>query len=287
MFSLTDKQAHDFHRDGFVFVDKLISDSTIKELKDAFDKIFSGQFETGVRPDEVNWQEGESNPTKTRQICNAWKGNLKIAKTSLREDIGKACAKLGGWPGARIQVDNALWKPPGVGSIGMHRDCSYLSWLNPREMISCWIALDDTTADGGTMELVTGSHQWSPTDQLGEFHDPTDYQSLMRASALAEGVGKPEIVPVLVEKGSGSFHHGWTWHGSGPNTSGAHRRALVVHCISSEAHFVSENISVGTGPIYGRYRHQDSERMDESFFPILWSDNYGRTHWLDNVSDKW
>ena len=77
----------------------------------------------------------------------------------------------------------------------MHRDCSYLSWLNPREMISCWIALDDTTEDGGTMELVTGSHQWSPTDKLGEFHDPTDYQALMRASALVEGIERPEIVP--------------------------------------------------------------------------------------------
>ncbi|GIS90801.1 MAG: hypothetical protein CM1200mP20_08420 [Pseudomonadota bacterium] len=61
---------------------------------------------------------------------------------------------------------------------------------------------------------------------------------------------------MVVKKGGGSFHHGWTRHGSAPNESSLERRALVVHCISSEARFVPENIAVGTGPIYGRYRYQ-------------------------------
>ena len=281
MFQLTDQQNAEFHRDGFVVVDGLIDDHTIDQLREAFERIFSGRFETGIRPDEVNWQAGESDPAKTRQICNAWKGNLTIAGTALREDIGRACAALGHWPGARLQVDNALWKPPGAGSIGMHQDCTYLSWLNPCEMISCWIALDDTTADGGTMQLARGSHRWKPTEELGEFHDPPDHQALMRAAAARDGIDDPEIVPVVVKKGGGSFHHGWTWHGSAPNESSLERRALVVHCISSEARFVPENIGVGTGPIYGRYRYQDSDRMDDSFFPVLWSRDGQRTRWLD------
>jgi len=281
MFQVSDQQTRDFHRDGFVLVDGLIDDDTIHRLRDAFERIFSGRFETGIRPDEVNWQAGESDPTKTRQICNGWKADLTIAGTSLRADIGEACATLGNWPGARLQVDNALWKPPGVGSIGMHRDCAYLSWLKPREMISCWIALDDTTADGGTMQLVRGSHRWKPSDELGEFHDPADHQVLMRTAAAGEGIDAPEIVSVVVKKGGGSFHHGLTWHGSAPNESRSHRRALVVHCISSKTSFVPENIAVGTGPIYGRYRYQDSDRMDESFFPVLWSCDGSRTGWLD------
>src|SRR3546814_7166227 len=56
----------------------------------------------GVWPDEVNWQEGRSDPTLTRQICNGWKANRAIANVVLREDFGRAIAKMGGWPGTRI-----------------------------------------------------------------------------------------------------------------------------------------------------------------------------------------
>ena len=44
--------------------------------------------------------------------------------------------------------------------LGYHQDSAYHPWLAPQAMLSCWIALDDTTAEGGTMELVRGSHQW-------------------------------------------------------------------------------------------------------------------------------
>ena len=88
MFQLSDQQTADFHRDGFVVVDGLIGDDTTDRLRDAFERIFSGRFETGIRPDEVNWQADESDPTKTRQICNGWKADLTIARTALRADIG-------------------------------------------------------------------------------------------------------------------------------------------------------------------------------------------------------
>ena len=72
-------------------------------------------------------------------------------------------ARLAGWPGARIVQDNVIWKPPAARSLGFHRDNAYLAWYTPTEMFSCWIALDDTTAAGGTMELARGSHHW-PTE---------------------------------------------------------------------------------------------------------------------------
>ena len=46
-----------------------------------------------------------------------------------------------------------------------------------------------------------------------------------------------DIAAVEVAAGGGAFHHGWAWHGSGPNRSGRHRRSLVLHCASSEARF--------------------------------------------------
>ena len=283
MFELGNDRIEAFRRDGFVLVDNLIDEATAEALKLSFGRMFRGSFETGIRPDEVNWQQGESDPSLTRQICNGWKGDRTVAATVLREDIGRACALLAGWPGARVKVDNLLWKPAGTRPLGMHQDCAYLDWISPNEMTSCWIALDDTTAEGGTMELVRGSHRWAAATPIARFHGPDDYRREMRRAAAAEGIGAPEIVPVVVKKGGGSFHHGRTWHGSGPNGSARARRSLVIHCLSSEARYVPEKIATGTGPIYGRYMPRDGgTAMDDNDFPILWGAAGTRSAWIES-----
>ena len=166
--------------------------------------------------------------------------------------------------------DNVIWKPPGARSLGFHRDNAYLAWYTPTEMFSCWIALDDTTAAGGTMELARGSHLWpTSVDTTGEFHAPDDYRATVAAAADTLGTAL-DVAAVEVAAGGGAFHHGWTWHGSGPNRSGRHRRSLVLHCASSEARFSRAGFGSGNGPIYSRYARLTDDVMDENHFPILW-----------------
>ena len=159
---------------------------------------------------------GRDSSDLTRQICNAWKSDRGVAQVVLRADIGRACARLGGWPGARLSQDNVLWKPPGGKALGFHQDSSYEQWAVPPDWVSCWIALEDTTAQGGTVEYVRGSHRWQPWGMIAEFHGPDDPHLDLREAAAAAGV-QPELVPVEVPAGGGAFHAGWTWHGSGIN----------------------------------------------------------------------
>ena len=120
-----------FHQDGLILLDRIIGNETVDALRDAFDHIFNGEFETGTMPDEVNWQQGKSNPELTRQICNAWKANRKIASVILSAIIGEMVAELMGWPGVRVMQDNAIWKPVGAKSLGYHQDNAYLRWFKP------------------------------------------------------------------------------------------------------------------------------------------------------------
>ena len=278
---LTQDQKVRFHEDGFLVVDRLVDEETVARVAARFEPLFRGEFETGIRPDEVNWQEGRDPPDLTRQICCGWKGDRTIASVVLRADIGRACARLAGWPGARVHVDNVLWKPPGARSLGFHQDSAYLGWVDPPEMVSCWIALDDTDAAGGTLEHVRGSHRWTHSKPEGEFHGPVDYRKYMMKAAAAEGV-EPDIVPIVVPRGGGAFHHGWTWHGSGSNTIDRPRRALVVHCTSSAARFSGDTSATGIAPIYRRYQRHGDPTMDENYFPILWTEDGYRTAFLDD-----
>jgi ectoine hydroxylase-related dioxygenase (phytanoyl-CoA dioxygenase family) len=274
-----------FNNDGFLIVDNLIEGSIIPGLHHAFNDLFRGKFETGVRPDEVNWQQATGDPSLSRQICNGWKANRDIARVVLDEAIGKAIAGLSGWPGVRIMIDNVVWKPPATKSLGFHQDSAYLSWFTPSDLLTCWIALDDTRADGGTIEFARGSHKWKLSEPEGEFHAPEDYRKPMREAAAREGVD-PEIVYIEVNAGGGSFHHGWTWHGSGANLSANPRRSLVLHAMRSDVEYVPENFAQGIGPIYSRYKRLGDNQLDENYFPILWREDGYRTPQVDDYLEQ-
>jgi ectoine hydroxylase-related dioxygenase (phytanoyl-CoA dioxygenase family) len=273
------RQLEAFERDGFVIVEEaFIDDATIATLRERFDPLFAGAYETGIRPDEVNWVPGRDPDDRTRQICNGWKADPVIAAQVLAERTGRLAAELMGWEGVRILQDNCIWKPPGTKSLGMHQDGSYLDYLDPPEMITCWIALDDTSAEAGTITFAAGSHRWprSPENR-GEFHAPPDWLApLERANPDGEQL---RLVPVVVKAGGASFHHYNVWHGSGPNTATIHRRALISHLIPAHAKFDTEHVD----PVYSRYRRVDDPAMDESFFPIVWTRDGRRSPWLDEL----
>jgi ectoine hydroxylase-related dioxygenase (phytanoyl-CoA dioxygenase family) len=177
-------------------------------------------------------------------------------------------------------IDNVIWKPPATKSLGFHQDSAYLSWFTPSDLLTCWIALDDTSAEGGTIEFARGSQHWRLAQPEGEFHAPADYRKPVDNAARREGV-EADIAYVEVPAGGGSFHHGWTWHGSGANNSSNPRRSLVLHAMRSDVEYVPECFAEGIGPIYSRYKRLGDNQLDENYFPILWREDGYRTPQID------
>ena len=278
--SFAQKQIEAFHEDGFLILeDGLVTDHALGLLRERYERLFDGEYETGIKPDEVNWVRGRDPEDRTRQICNGWRADNVIAAQVLSERTGRLCAQLMGYHGVRLLQDNVLWKPPGTKAIGFHQDGSYADYLVPAEMTTCWISLHDTTADAGPLEFVRGSHRWPRTPpERSQFHAPDDWLAPARATA-PEGT-ELEIVPVVVKAGGGSFHHGLTWHGSAPNTNAeVARMALVSHMLPVEVRFHERNVDL----IYSRYRRQGDLSLDESFFPVLWDETGYRSPWLASL----
>ena len=275
MVQLTPAQIERFNADGFLTLDQFLSAEEVALARARFEPLFRGEFETGLYPDEWNWRVGRDRADLTRQICNGWKSDRTIARIVLKEEIGQLCATLAGWPGARIGQDNVLWKPPGAKALGFHQDDSYCSWVVPSGFLTCWMALDDTSAAGGTIEYARGSHRWGRFPPLGQFHAPEDYRGALRQAAASVGC-RVELVRIEVAAGGCVFHAGGTWHGSDANRGSQPRRSLVSHCLSSDARFHPTEVSY----IYSRYRRVGDLTMDESFFPILSRQDGYRTPFL-------
>jgi hypothetical protein len=275
---LTPQQTEQFHQDCFLVLERFLNPDWVARLADRFEPLFAGQFETGIYPDEWYWRTGMSLPDVTRHMGNVWKSDRAIASVVLSAEVARLVATLAGWSGARMGQDTLWMKPPQGKAIALHQDATYVSYLDPPVSMTCWLTLDDTFADAGTIEYVRGSHRWKLVETPGDFHAPErSYRWAMEQAAEAAGETELEIVTVAVPAGSAVIHHGYIWHGSGPNTrSDKIRRSLGVHLLPAHTRFRPS----GAGYIFGRYQRVGDTTMDETFFPILWTQEGYRSPFL-------
>jgi len=279
MLQPTAEQIDSYREDGFLIVERFLDPAALEEIRRHFAAVFEHEWETGLAPDEVNYTPGVTPANLTRQMCNVWKADRVLAAVTLSRQVGEFTARLAGLPGVRLAQDNAIWKPPSGKALLCHQDAAYLGHLDPPNMTTCWMALDDTAADTGTIYYVRGSHRWPHAALGGSFHAPDDWLGHVRDSAGRVGIDSElELVPIEVPAGGAAFHHGWTFHGSPPNErADAQRRSIISHLISTDTRWNPAH----NHPIYSRYRRPGEVEMDEAFFPVLWRDGY-RTPWLDD-----
>ena len=162
----TTEQIDAYRRDGFLVVERFLDDAEVARLRERFAACFAHEWETGLRPDEVNYDPKSTPPDLTRQLCNAWKADRAVAATVLAERNARFGAALAGVPGLRLAQDNLNWKPPAGKALLCHQDAAYLDHLDPPNMTTCWMALDDTSADTGTIYYVKGSNHWPHAELL-------------------------------------------------------------------------------------------------------------------------
>ena len=271
----TGEQIAAYRRDGFVVLEEYLPGLEVDRLLARWVALFEHRWETGLAPDEVNYEPGITPPDRTRQLCNVWKADRAVAATTLSERNAAFAASLAGLDGVRIVQDNAIWKPPGGKPLLAHQDGAYLDFLSPPNMVTCWMALDDTDRDAGTIYYVRGSHRWPHSPAGGRFHAPEDWLSWLDEVKPA-GV-EVELVPVEVPRGGAAFHDAWVFHGSPANTRpDGERRAIISHFMDADTRFNPRH----PHPIYSRYRRPGEVEMDEAFFPVLWRADGYRSPWL-------
>ncbi len=169
-------------------------------MREHFARCFEHEWETGVMPDEVNYQPGVTPPDKTRQLCNLWKADRTIAATTLAARNAEFAARLEGAPGMRLFIDNAVWKPAGGKALLAHQDAAYQGYFDPANLTTCWMALDETHADTGTIYYARGSHLWGHMPMGGQFHAPDDWTGHAQQVAPPELYAEVEWVPIEVPR---------------------------------------------------------------------------------------
>ena len=106
-------------------------------------------------------------------------------------------------------------------------------------------------------------------------HAPSgDYRQPLWDAAIETGLEPSQVQDQIqtadIPTGGCIFMHGNLWHGSGQNVTDQTAAAVFsISTMPASAQF--QPLGVGQGYIYGRYRSMGDLTIDESFFPILWT----------------
>ncbi len=126
-----------------------------------------------------------------------------------------------------------ICKPAGSGKrVPWHEDSSYWSHYNmdPMEVITLWLAIDDSSPENGCMQVIPGSHL-TPDSQ---YHDlSSDDHSVFGTEINTDQFDESTAVNCVLKANQASFHHGKMIHGSHANTSSKRRCGYTMRYMPS------------------------------------------------------
>jgi hypothetical protein len=138
-------------------------------------------------------------------------------------------------PDIALFASHYICKP---GSDGLpvlwHQDGAY--WpLQPMEVVTLWLAVDDSTAENGCMRVIPGSHQ----EVLQKLVRSEGVENVL-GSHMDAPVDESLAVDVEVPRSGVSVHHPALIHGSNPNRSGRRRCGLTIRYIPTTTRITRE-----------------------------------------------
>jgi ectoine hydroxylase-related dioxygenase (phytanoyl-CoA dioxygenase family) len=256
---LTDEQVQTFRDQGFLNYGPVLTPTETKELKEALERTLAGKSD--AKPESIsNISAGRNEGNVVIQVVNIWEAEPAFRRHIYNDRIVPLVSQLIGADTIRVWHDQIQVKPPKIGGPTIwHQDHPYWPVIQPADLVSAWVAIEDATIENGCMWMVPQSHKWGPHNGGTVGSDPETWGPTPDMSQVPAGA---DITPAPCEVPAGSvvFHHCLTWHGAPPNRSEKNRPAIAVHYMpgwvryepAGRSHLVEHHITVKPGePLKG------------------------------------
>lgn len=231
---VTDADVRKFVDDGFVVVERLLSDEEVVELRNEAIAIARGKYPAPqLRPVPADLDDDAAmrqilcihQPHGISPVIRKYVSHPR-ATAVLGRLVG---AHLPHWDGRVKCMQSMLFvKGPGEPGQAWHQDEIFIP-TRDRSLCGCWLALDDATVANGCLWILPGSHRsgylWPQRshDKSGEFDFADE----------SYGFDDGAELPVTLPAGGAVFFNGYLLHRSKKNRSDGYRRALVNHYMNA------------------------------------------------------
>lgn len=199
-----------FEKDGYVIVRHVLDAELIGEASNHIEWLM--KTNPGRRPERL-WQDLVANdPFWVRLV-----GDDRLL------DIAQAF--IG--PHIALFASHYLSKPAGDGlPVLWHQDGSY--WpLEPMEVVTLWLAVDDSTPENGCMRVIPRTHHL----ELQQLKERKDVRNVLNSEIDPALVDESKAVDIVLKAGDVSVHHPNVIHGSKANRSPRRRCGLTIRYI--------------------------------------------------------
>lgn len=233
---LSPAQVEQFHRQGFLVVENILTSEEIESMRARAEQIARGEIPEGsrikrqVEPDVAAGNKAASDyEASLRKMTGlALAGDDVFTAHAKRPRIVEMIQALLGQD-LTLYQDQLFMKPARVGSRQpYHQDQPAGFLIDPPEaLVTVWTALDDSTEENGCLRYLPGSHKLGPLNR--EQRAPYEQQALKGEL--------PDEVALVVPAGGCGIHHGWLLHASNINLSDHRRRGYATHYVSSSVRY--------------------------------------------------
>lgn len=208
-----------YDRDGYAVFRGVLDADLIQESSSHIDWLL--QKNPGVRPEQLHHTLVANDPFWVRLIS---------------DDRLLDIAELFVGPNIALFASHYVSKPPYDGQLVLwHQDGSY--WpLEPMEVVTLWLAIDDSTPENGCMRVIPGTQ----TMQLQQVRQRTDVANVLSSEMDPALVDESKAVDVILKAGDVSVHHPNVIHGSNANRSPRRRAGLTIRYIPTSTRIVVE-----------------------------------------------
>ena len=227
-YRLTDDQVQFFNANGYLEGVRILTDDQIEQLRTELTVFFE--------PDHAGqelWYEYHSNEsadpdTVLFHSLGAWRISKGFHDLLWHPAfVVPASQLLGGT--VRMWHDQLFCKPAKHGGVvAWHQDYSYWTRTTPMAHLTCWIGLDDSNVENGSVHYVPGSHQWPLLPITGLAGDMEAITGVLNDDQW-EQFQNP--VATNMKAGEAVFHHPLMVHGSFENKTNRPRRATVINVV--------------------------------------------------------
>jgi ectoine hydroxylase-related dioxygenase (phytanoyl-CoA dioxygenase family) len=211
---LTPQQAEQFDRDGYVVIDDLIDPATLATVISETDR-FEAEVDAFLKtqPGERMMIAESGALTFSTHIASRSKVLRALVASSAMTDL---CADLIG-PDVNLYWDQAVYKKPDKPRrFPWHQDNGY-TYIEPQQYLTVWLALTDATLDNGCPVVAPGLHTLGTLEH--HYVDPLGFECFDTP---------PEHAAAPVREGGAVVFSSLMPHLTGPNTTGAVRKAYIV-----------------------------------------------------------
>lgn len=209
-----------FERDGYALIPDAIDADLVREASDHV--AWLRERNPGLRSEHLGHTLMTDDPFWVRLVRDD--RLLDVAQEFVGPDIA-------------LFASHYICKPPYDGqAVLWHQDGSY--WpLEPMEVVTLWLAIDDSLPENGCMRVIPGTHRM----ELSSLRPRTDVPNVLSSEIDPALVDESRAVDLVLRAGGVSVHHPNIIHGSNPNRSPLRRYGLTIRYIPTSTRIVADS----------------------------------------------